>query len=227
MQQSRNIPERGKTPATGNNSQRPNVQRAGGRPHNTPRPNGQSTGARPQTAPRPTAQRINGKAQSMPNIAAKPKSVTKTQAAPVRKPERKDTLKKEQPETIKRKKKKEPKDPNRVRILSLEGRVDIPMLIITLVLLAIGITMMFSASHAYSYRDNNGDSYAYVTKQMTAAVIGLVGMMLMTMFDYRFLRHESKHRHITVAHVFLLFTIVLILCAFSSALKRTAVRNGG
>lgn len=215
MQQSRNIPERGKTPATGNNSQRPNVQRAGGRPHNTPRPNGQSTGARSQTAPRPTAQRINGKAQSMPNIAAKPKSVTKTQAAPVRKPERKDTLKKEQPETIKRKKKKEPKDPNRVRILSLEGRVDIPMLIITLVLLAIGITMMFSASHAYSYRDNNGDSYAYVTKQMTAAVIGLVGMMLMTMFDYRFLRHESKHRHITVAHVFLLFTIVLnFMCFF-------------
>lgn len=111
------------------------------------------------------------------------------------------------------KKKKKEKDPNRIRVLSTEGRVDIPMLIITLVLLAFGITMMFSASHAYSYRDNKGDSYAYVTRQMTAAVIGLVGMMFLTLFDYRFVRHESKKRHITAAHIFLAFAIGMnMLC---------------
>ena len=41
------------------------------------------------------------------------------------------------------------------------GAVDMPMLVITLVLLVLGITMMFSASHALSYRDNGGDSYQY------------------------------------------------------------------
>ena len=87
------------------------------------------------------------------------------------------------------------------------------MLIITLVLLAIGITMMFSASIAYSYRDYNGDSYAYVRTQLTAAVIGLAGMTLLTLFDYRFLRFQSKKHHITAAHLFLIFTIGLnLLC---------------
>ena len=211
MQQSRNTPERGKTPAPRNSSQHPNVQRAGVRPQTAPRPNNSQGSANVQ---RPTAQRPN-RANSSPNINAKPKSVTKPQTAPVRNPVRKEVPKKEPVEKIKRKKKKEPKDPNRVRFFSLEGRVDIPMLIITLVLLAIGITMMFSASHAYSYRDNDGNSYAYVTKQMTAAVIGLVGMALLTLFDYRFLRHESKKHHITMAHVFLIFCVLLnFLCAF-------------
>ncbi|MDE6727676.1 MAG: putative lipid II flippase FtsW [Oscillospiraceae bacterium] len=123
--------------------------------------------------------------------------------------------KKEPVEKIKPKKKKREYDPNRIRILSFEGKVDIPMLIITLVLLAFGITMMFSASHAYSYRDNEGDSYAYVTRQMTAAVIGLVGMMFVTLFDYRFLRRESKRLHITASHIFLFITIVMnFLCLF-------------
>ena len=130
-------------------------------------------------------------------------------------PKGKVKQKKEPVEKIKQKKKKKEKDPNRIRFLSLEGRVDIPMLITTLVLLAFGITMMFSASHAYSYRDNNGDSYAYVTRQMTAAVIGLAGMTLLTLFDYRFLRHESKRLHITASHIFLVFTILMnFMCPF-------------
>lgn len=121
--------------------------------------------------------------------------------------------KKEPKERIKPKKVKKEKDPNRIRFFSTEGRVDIPMLIITLVLLAFGITMMFSASHAYSYRDNGGDSYAYVTRQMTAAIIGLLGMMLLTLFDYRFMRRESKKRHITAAHIMLAAAIGLnLLC---------------
>lgn len=165
-----------------------------------------------RTTPRPKA---NGNRTQAPSRQAEPRSGTnrpsdKKRAAPV-----KSAAKKPRPEKIKPQKVKKPKDPNRVRFLSLEGRVDIPMLIISLVLLAFGITMMFSASHAYSYVDNNGDSYAYVTKQMTAAVVGLLGMMILTLFDYRFIRRESKHLHITASHIFLAVTIIMnFMCVF-------------
>lgn len=113
------------------------------------------------------------------------------------------------------KKKKKAKDPNRVRLFSFQGRVDVPMMIITMVLLVFGITMMFSAGHALSYYYNHGDSLYYVTRQMTAAGIGLVGMFLLTFLDYRFLRHEFKvfgsKKRITATHLLLIFTMFLNL----------------
>ncbi len=116
---------------------------------------------------------------------------------------------------VKAKKKKKVKDPNRVRFFSLQGRVDVPMLIIIMVLLVFGITMMFSAGHALSYSENNGDSFAYVTQQMKAAGLGLVAMFVLSFFDYRFLRHEFKlfggKKSITVTHLFLFFAMFLNL----------------
>ena len=111
------------------------------------------------------------------------------------------------------KKKKKAKDPNRVRLLSFHGRVDVPMMIIIMVLLVFGITMMFSAGHALSYRDNDGDSFYYVTRQMIAAGIGLVGMFFLTFLDYRFLRYEFKifSKRVTVTHLLLIFTMGLNL----------------
>ena len=207
MQRSRNVPEKGRTaapkqsaPRGGNNVNVQSAQRT-----NAPRVGNTPTALR--TAASAGRERIASGTATRPNATAKQK------AMPV--PKRKVKPKKEPVEKIKPKKQKKVKDPNRIRILSLEGRVDIPMLITTLVLLAFGITMMFSASHAYSYRDNDGDSYAYVTRQMTAAVIGLVGMMFLTLFDYRFLRHESKRLHITASHIFLVFTIIMnFMCPF-------------
>lgn len=113
------------------------------------------------------------------------------------------------------KRKKKAKDPNRVKLLSFQGRVDVPMFVIIMVLLVFGITMMFSAGHALSYRDNGGDSFYYVTRQMIAAGIGLVGMFFLTFLDYRFLRYEFKifggRRRITVTHLLLVFTMALNL----------------
>jgi len=113
------------------------------------------------------------------------------------------------------KRKKKAKDPNRVRLVSFQGRVDVPMMVIIMVLLVFGITMMFSAGHALSFRDNDGDSFYYVTRQMIAAGIGLVGMFFLTFFDYRFLRYEFKlfggKRRITATHLLLIFTMLLNL----------------
>lgn len=70
------------------------------------------------------------------------------------------------------------------------GAVDMPMLVITLVLLVLGITMMFSASHALSYRDNGGDSYQYATRQLFFAGAGLIAMFFLSLVDYRIFIRE-------------------------------------
>ena len=87
------------------------------------------------------------------------------------------------------------------------GAVDMPMLVITLVLLVLGITMMFSASHALSYRDNGGDSYQYATRQLFFAGAGLIAMFFLSLVDYRIFIREwhpklfGKVRTITLSHV--------------------------
>ncbi len=210
---------------------RPNSQNRNGKPQASPRAGGGTRtaprseiprgGSRGQATPRQAALRPNASGQAAPNRSARPQNapIPKTAAKPKAQKAPKDPTdklrKKKEKEKARELAKERKKDPNRIKFFSFEGRVDIPMLIITLVLLAVGITMMFSASPAYSYRDNHGDSYAYVRRQMTAAVIGLAGMAMLTMFDYRFLRYESKRLHITAAHIFLVICIILnAMCYF-------------
>lgn len=123
------------------------------------------------------------------------------------------------------KKQKKQKDPNRIRFIDLSGRVDIPMLIITLVLLTFGITMMFSAGHALSYRENGGDSYAFATKQMKAAGLGLILMFLASMFDYRLLRHQFHLFHgkikFTFAPIFFVITLVMTAACIPFGVSNT------
>lgn len=113
--------------------------------------------------------------------------------------------------------KKKNDDPNRIRWFSPHGKVDMPMTVIIFVLLVFGITMMFSAGHAQSWLDNEGDSYAYTVKQIGAAGLGLLGMIILCFVDYRVLRREfswfgGKFRF-TLAHMILWVTMFMnFLC---------------
>lgn len=101
-------------------------------------------------------------------------------------------------------------NPNRIRFWNIKGRVDVPMLIIVLVLLTFGITMMFSAGHAWSYEKNN-DPFYYVVHQLRAVGVGLLGMIALAVFDYRYLRREfkiGKHK-VTLTHILLVAMLVL------------------
>lgn len=114
------------------------------------------------------------------------------------------------------KQKKKNSDPNRIRFFNMHGRIDMPMTVIIFVLLVFGITMMFSAGHAQSWLDNEGDSYAYTVKQLTAAGIGLAGMFVLCLMDYRVLRREitffGKYKF-TLAHLVLWVTMFInFLC---------------
>lgn len=107
-------------------------------------------------------------------------------------------------------------NPNKIRFFDVHGRVDMPMTVIIFVLLVFGITMMFSAGHAQSWLDNEGDSYAYTVKQITAAGLGLAGMIVLCFMDYRVLRREFKlfgKFRFTLAGLILFITLFLnFLC---------------
>ena len=115
---------------------------------------------------------------------------------------------------VQRKEKKK-REPHSWWIFYWGGSIDVPMFIITLVLLVIGIISMFSASHALSYRDNHGDSFQYASSQLTFALIGLVLMFGLSFVDYRiFLRGKEMRlfgRKVTVSwsHVVLLISLIL------------------
>lgn len=65
-----------------------------------------------------------------------------------------------------------------------KGNIDFTLLITVLILLAIGITMVFSASAASSYLKYN-DSYLYLKSQGLYAIISLIVMTILSKIDYR------------------------------------------
>lgn len=69
------------------------------------------------------------------------------------------------------------------------GPVDLPLLMLTLLLLGVGLIMVLSASYATAYYDPKTDSpLAYAIAQTRYAIIGLVGMYFVSRFNYQYLR---------------------------------------
>ncbi len=69
----------------------------------------------------------------------------------------------------------------------VSGPMDLTFFLIIMVLLVMGIIMMFSAGYAWAINEGNSGTF-YVKKQLTAAVLGLSGMFIMSFFDYHYLR---------------------------------------
>ena len=67
------------------------------------------------------------------------------------------------------------------------NRIDVPMVMVILMLIAFGIVMVLSASAPKSLSEN-GTSYNYVIKQAAVAGLGLVVMYIISRFDYRRLK---------------------------------------
>ncbi len=124
------------------------------------------------------------------------------------------------------KKRKKVLDPDRIRLFFTKGSIDVPMLVITVVLLVLGITMMFSASHALSYRDND-DSYTYAVSQMTFAGFGLVIMFFASFLDYRVFRAEKtftilgRQVTLTFSHLALAVGFVLLFLILPFGVSNT------
>ncbi len=70
------------------------------------------------------------------------------------------------------------------------GKIDIPFLVITLVLLTIGLVMLFSASYAYAFY-NKGNSFYYIERQLLFAVMGIAAMLVVSQINYKILQKYS------------------------------------
>ena len=74
----------------------------------------------------------------------------------------------------------------------LNNPIDFTLVITILLLLGIGLVMVLSASSP-SALSESGNSYAYFSKQLIFAILGLIGMVFISKIDYRFYQKFYKH----------------------------------
>lgn len=89
----------------------------------------------------------------------------------------------------------------------VRGAVDLPFLILTLLLVAIGLVMLFSASFASSYSES-GNAAFYFIKQLIFAAAGLAIMYVASLINYQSLRALAFPS--LALSVFLLVLVLLI-----------------
>ena len=82
------------------------------------------------------------------------------------------------------------------------GSVDIPFLVILLAILVVGLISLYSASYAYSFYWNDGDSFYFIKRQLVFALIGIVAMFICSFIDY--------HRWHRFAWLLWVFSIILL-----------------
>ena len=75
----------------------------------------------------------------------------------------------------------------------LNNPVDFTLVITTLMLLAIGLVMVLSASSPTSLQETGDNSYSYFARQLFFAVLGLIGMYFASKVDYRIFQKFYKH----------------------------------
>ena len=77
----------------------------------------------------------------------------------------------------------------RFRLFSVSQSFDMPFLIILMLILVVGLISLFSASYAYSYYWNSGDSFFYIKRQLLFALLGVIVMLVVSTIDYHILHH--------------------------------------
>ena len=86
------------------------------------------------------------------------------------------------------------------------GKSDVPLVVVTLSLVAFGVLMVYSAG-SYTALRTYGNEYYYVYKQLMGAGLGAAAMFLFSRIDYRLLH---KLRYIILAVSVILLAIVFL-----------------
>ncbi len=92
-------------------------------------------------------------------------------------------------------------------LITRGASLDGPLLISILVLLAFGLVMLFSASFAYGYYYEDGNSYYYVLRQGGFAAVGVAAMLFISRIDYHKLHALAYPIH--VGSIVLLLAVLL------------------
>lgn len=86
------------------------------------------------------------------------------------------------------------------------GRMDVPFLLLTLLLTAIGLVMLFSASFPSAYYKTGSPTY-YFKRQVIFAVLGLSAMFVVARVNYQ--RWRGAARMLLIFSVFLLILVII------------------
>lgn len=97
--------------------------------------------------------------------------------------------------------------PKQKIVVDERGMLDLPFLILTVLLVAIGVIMMFSASYARAY-SKTGSSTTYFARQAMFAIAGIVIMLVVSRVNYQLWRTLSVP--IMVGAIVLLMLVPII-----------------
>jgi len=90
--------------------------------------------------------------------------------------------------------------------ISAVNKLDKPLIVAVAVIVIFGIIMIYSAS-SYVAQQNYGNAFYYVFKQLFGAIVGFVGLIFFSFFDYK---KFIRLRYIIIIVSFFLLVIVLI-----------------
>ena len=96
--------------------------------------------------------------------------------------------------------------PNGRKKTAQKGLIDYTFLFIVVLLVAIGLVMLLSASTPTA-RQKHGNSYYFFTRQLIFIVAGLVGMYITSIIDYRIYKKYAKY--IFGIALFLIFIVAI------------------
>lgn len=102
------------------------------------------------------------------------------------------------------------------RFFNIATGFDMPFLIILMVVLVVGLICLFSASYAYAYYWNEGDSYYYIKRQLVFALVGVVAMLVISTIDYHILHRFA----IPIMLVSLVMLGIVLMLPSSSGVRR-------
>ena len=102
------------------------------------------------------------------------------------------------------------------RFFSVANSFDMPFLILLMIVLVVGLICLYSASYAYSYYWNDGDSYFFIKRQLAFAVLGIVAMLVVSTVDYHVLHKFA----LPVMALSLVLLVVVLLLPAQSGIHR-------
>ena len=80
-----------------------------------------------------------------------------------------------------------------VNDLFVKNGMDVPFFLIMLVLMTIGLVMLLSASYIYAFHySGSGDSLYYFKRQIIFAVLGIIGMIVYSRLNYKYLKYVTN-----------------------------------
>jgi len=96
-----------------------------------------------------------------------------------------------------------------------KGAWDYGVFIVVMIILAVGLIMVLSAS-APSSLSESGDSYKYFTKQLISAIVGVVAMIIISTINYNFYKNKI-----------IIFTIYVVALALNALTIFMGSEEGG